>query len=159
RVVLLDHEQVRAPMTAQWLRQLGHDAYVLAGGIAAAAELKGLRSTAAPPLIDLPPIALAEVAQRLRDGRLHVIDLRSSMSYRQEQVESAVWSIRPRLADAVSDPAQTVALVADEPGVAALAALDLTEAGVRDVRLLAGGHAAARAAGLAVAATPDSPGD
>ena len=43
RVVLVDDEEVRAPMTAQWLRQLGHEAYVLAGGVAAAAPLAGLR--------------------------------------------------------------------------------------------------------------------
>jgi hypothetical protein len=43
--------------------------------------------------------------------------------------------------------------------VAALAALDLAEAGVREVRLLAGGHEAARAAGLPMAASPDTPGD
>ena len=47
RVVLVDAEEVRAPMTAQWLRQLGHEAYVLAGGVAAAATLAGLRNVAA----------------------------------------------------------------------------------------------------------------
>jgi rhodanese-related sulfurtransferase len=48
RIVLVDAEEVRAPVTAQWLRQLGHEAYVLAGGLAAAAPLAGLRSVAAP---------------------------------------------------------------------------------------------------------------
>jgi hypothetical protein len=50
-------------------------------------------------------------------------------------------------------------LVADEPGLAALAAVDLAEAGVRDIRLLAGDLVAARAAGLPVVATPDTPDD
>ena len=50
-------------------------------------------------------------------------------------------------------------LVADEPGVAGLAALDLAEAGRTDVRLLAGGHEDWRAAGLPVVATPDDPSD
>ena len=50
-------------------------------------------------------------------------------------------------------------LVADQPEIAALAALDLAEAGCRDVRLLSGGHEAARAAGLPMAATPGDPAD
>jgi hypothetical protein len=85
------------------------------------------------------------------------------MSYRKEHIDGAVWSIRPRIAAAATgphaDPGQTVVLVADEPGVAALAGLDLAEVGARDVRLLAGGHAAARAAGLPMAATADTPSD
>jgi hypothetical protein len=50
-------------------------------------------------------------------------------------------------------------LVADEPGVAALAALDLAEAGCRDTPLLAEGPDAWRRAGLSVIATPDAPPD
>jgi rhodanese-related sulfurtransferase len=169
RVVLVDEEEVRAPMTAQWLRQLGHEACVLEGGIAAARKI-------APPLVpeagtqsklsgtsgvvrDLMPMTPAELAERLRADSVRLVDLRPSMSYRKQHIEGAVWSIRPRVAAAVTDPALPMALVADEPGVAALAALDLAEAGVGDVRLLAGGHEAARAAGLPVAATPDAPGD
>ena len=48
RIVLVDDEDVRAPMTAQWLRQLGHEACVLEGGTAAASKLAGLRNTTAP---------------------------------------------------------------------------------------------------------------
>jgi cystathionine beta-lyase len=59
----------------------------------------------------------------------------------------------------VLDPAAPVALVADEPGVAALAALDLAEADVREVQLLEGGHEAARAAGLPVVPSPGLPND
>jgi hypothetical protein len=50
-------------------------------------------------------------------------------------------------------------LVADERGVAALAAVDLREAGCRDIRLLAGDRETWRAAGLPVVATPDDPPD
>ena len=50
-------------------------------------------------------------------------------------------------------------LVADEPAVAALAALDLAEAGAKDIRLLAGGYEAWRDAGLPVEASPDRPAD
>jgi len=159
RVVLVDDEEVRAPMTAQWLRQLGHEACVLEGGIVAARKLAGLRDTEAPRLQNPAAIAPSELAERLRDGAARLIDLRPSMSFREEHIAGAVWSIRPRIAGAVTDPALAVTLIADEPGVAALAALDLRDAGVRDVRLLTGGHEAARSAGLPVAATPDTPSD
>jgi rhodanese-related sulfurtransferase len=162
RVVLVDGEEVRAPMTAQWLRQLRHEACVLQGGTAAAADLAGLRSLASPPGESSrigAPIAPDEVKARLSDGSVQLIDLRPSMSYRREHLAGAVWSIRPRIAGAITDRAQAVALIADQPGIAALAALDLAEAGIRDVRLLAGGHEAARAAGLRVEATPGTPVD
>ncbi len=49
RLVLADDEQVRAPVVAGWLRQLGHEAWVLDGGIAAAAALIGRNRTGLPP--------------------------------------------------------------------------------------------------------------
>jgi rhodanese-related sulfurtransferase len=159
RVVLADAEEVRAPMTAQWLRQLGHEAYALTGGIAAAATLAGRRNVAASHGSAFNTIAPGELAPGLRDGSIRLLDLRPSMSYRKEHIDGALWVIRPRIAAAIADPAQAVALVADEPGLAELAALDLAEAGARDVRVLAGGHAAARAAGLPTVATPEAPGD
>ena len=159
RIVLLDAEEVRAPMTAQWLRQQGHEACVLEGGMAAAAgcpsPLRGGVRGGGPSATMAPD----EVAARLRDGSARIIDLRPSMSYRKEHIAGAVWSIRPRIAAAIADPAVPVVLVADDPGVAALAAIDLAEAGVREVRLLDGGHAAGRAAGLPVEATRGTPGD
>jgi 3-mercaptopyruvate sulfurtransferase SseA len=50
-------------------------------------------------------------------------------------------------------------LVADEPSVAALAAIDLASAGAGDIRLLAGGFEAWRNAGLPVESSPDFPSD
>lgn len=158
RIVLLDDEGVRAPMTAQWLRQLGHEAYVLEGGVSAAARIQAPR---AAPVRERPgpqPITAAELGERLRDRSVQVIDLRPSMSFRNEHIDQAVWSIRPQVTAAV-DPARTVVLVADQPEIASLAALDLAEAGCRDVHVLLGGHAAARAAGLPVVATPGDPPD
>ena len=156
RIVLLDDEQVRAPMTAQWLRQLGHEAYVLEGGVSSAAQVRAPRATAVQDRPDPEPITAAELGKRLSDQSAQVIDLRASMSYRKEHIDGAAWSIRPLMS---ANPARTVVLVADQPEIAALAALDLAEAGCRDVRLLSGGHAAARAAGLQMVATPGDPPD
>jgi rhodanese-related sulfurtransferase len=158
RLLLVDAEGVRAPVVAAWLRQLGHAAYVLEGGIAAAGKFAWRLPASAPAQPPLRTMAQRELAEALSKGRAQVIDLRPSMAYRKSHIAQAVWSIRPHIA-AAADRSKTVVLVADDPGMAALAALDLREAGCGDIRLLEGGLEAWRAAGLAVAATPDSPPD
>jgi rhodanese-related sulfurtransferase len=157
-IVLVDEEGVRAPMTAQWLCQLGHEACVLEGGLAAAAQVNAPRAASRPAQPAPASISAAELGEGLGNGSVRLIDLRTSMSYRREHIAGAVWSIRPRIT-AAADPSKTVVLVADDPGIAALAALDLAEAGIRDVRVLAGGYEAGKAAGLEVASTPNEPAD
>ena len=128
RLVLLDEEGVRAPVIAGWLRQLGHEACVLEGGVAAAAQVarpqRAIASTPPAPAALTP----AAVADALRAGTAQVVDLRPAMTYRAGHIAQARWSIRPLIANAVADTSKTIALVADERGVAALAALDLAEA-------------------------------
>ncbi len=159
RVLLIDEEGVRAAVIAGWLRQLGHEASVLEGGTAAARPWHWLRP--APALIAHPPQALSalEAAAALKRGGLQVIDLRSSLRYRLGHIAGATWSLRPRLAIALADPAKTIALVADDPGLARLAAIDLAELGCRDIRLMPAEPETWAAAGLAVAATPTEPAD
>jgi rhodanese-related sulfurtransferase len=159
RIVLADGEGVRAPVAAAWLRQLGHEACVLEGGVAAAAKLDWRKPAANSATPASKPMAPRDVAEGLRKGSVEVIDVRPSMAFRKGHIRGAVWSIRPRIAVTAGDRTKTVALVADEPAVAALAALELREAGFDDVRILAGGHAAWVAAGLPVDATPNDPRD
>jgi rhodanese-related sulfurtransferase len=159
RVLLLDEEGVRAPVIAGWLRQLGHEACVLQGGVAAAAQVARPQRKVVSGLPAPAAIAAVALAEALRRGTAQVIDVRPAMSYRAGHIPQARWSIRPRIATAVADTSITVVLIADEPDVAALAALDLAEAGCTDVRLLAGGFDGWRAAGLPVVTTPDDPPD
>jgi rhodanese-related sulfurtransferase len=99
------------------------------------------------------------MAQALDGAAVQAFDLRPAMTLRQGHIAQAKWSIRPRIAAAAERGINTTVLVADEPGVAALAALDLVEAGITDIRLLAGGLADWRAAGLPILVTPDHPAD
>ena len=160
RIVVLDHEQVRAPVAAGWLRQLGHDAFVLEGGTAAAAAHDWRRPVVSSS--DLPwlqPVSAPEAADRLRSGAARVLDLRSGVSYRAGHIAGATWAIRPRIAAEAAGAVGTIILVADDPAVAALAAIDLNEAGAQDIRILAGGYEAWSKAGLPVESSPDRPTD
>lgn len=133
RLVLVDNDGVRAPIVAAWLRQLGHDAYVLEGGLSSGLHLPIDNSGAFPAL---PEIAAAELAQALRDNAVTLIDLRASMAFRKGHIEGSRWSIRPRLAADVLSEGKPVVLVAEQSAVAALAALELPEALRGSVRWL-----------------------
>ena len=155
RLVLLDDEGVRAPVTAAWLCQLGHEACVIDGGVRAAAKLQWPR-----PVVPSPPalasIAPQELAVALKQRRVRIIDVRPGMSFRRGHVAEARWSIRPRLEAAGREHGTSLVLVADAPALAALAAVDLAEAGHRDIRVLAGEEASWRAAGLPVIDSADA---
>jgi rhodanese-related sulfurtransferase len=158
RLVLVDTEGVRAPVTAAWLRQLGHEACVLEGGVRAAAKLAWPRTNKPAP-VPLPSIGPQELAVALHEGRVRIIDLRLGMSFRTGHIPEARWSIRPRLAAVGCAHDKSIVLVAEEPWLAALAAVDLAETGHRDIRVLAGGQEAWRASGLPVAGSADDPTD
>ncbi|VVE18592.1 rhodanese-like domain-containing protein [Pandoraea fibrosis] len=157
RVVLFDNDGVRAPIVASWLRQLGHDAYVLRDGLASGASLPASESAVGTTL---PEIDVATLAAALAEGTVTVVDVRPSMSYRRAHVAGAQWAIRPHLPTLPAS--RNIVLIAEERGIAELFAADwrLEHAGdSRAVSVLAGGFKAWAAAGLAVESTPDLPPD
>ncbi|MEN3355171.1 MAG: hypothetical protein V7640_3329 [Betaproteobacteria bacterium] len=156
RIVLLDSEGVRAPVVASWLKQLGCDAYVLENGLRA-----GVRASTptAPALPALTKISPAELKRALDGNECRVFDLGSSMSFRKAHIPGSRWSIRPRLVEAARTAKGAIVLVAAEATVARVAAIDLLEAGLNDVKLLEGGLAAWTAAGYPTDASPAVPED
>ena len=82
------------------------------------------------------------------------------MEYRKGHLEGALWSIRPHLSSTLSIVSpSTIVLVAEQPGIAELAAIDLHEAGISDVRLLESPETSWREAELPIEATPGKPPD
>jgi rhodanese-related sulfurtransferase len=164
-IVLADSDGIRAPMVAAWLRQLGHDARLVSDDGAtreafAAARIGAKRA----PGFDATRIRMAEMAPAslaasLAGGAAKAVDLRASGDYRTAHVPGSTWSIRPRIATDVADKDKTVVLIADDPAVAKLAALDLREAGIADVALLAGGINGWRADGRETASSATVPAD
>lgn len=153
RIVVIDSERVRAPVCASWLAQMGHEVYVLTEGVQA-----GLRVEPGP-LPRLPALAklsVGELAEFMRTGTL--LDLRSSAAFRKSHIEGARWSIRPLIATHAGST-RPLALLADDPAVARLAALDLVAAGASAPRLVDGTLEQCAATGLKLVSTPNEPAD
>jgi len=154
RVVLIDSDGVRARMTGSWLVQMGlREVYVLgrSRGVAEAGpehvRVLGLGDGVA----SLPA---RELAQLQACGEAVVIDLDTSLVYREQHIPGAWFCIRARLAEALPRlPEQGALVLTSRDGVlASLAAPELQALTKRPVRVLAGGTAAWRAAGLPLAA-------
>ncbi|MEZ5849109.1 MAG: rhodanese-like domain-containing protein [Hyphomicrobiaceae bacterium] len=165
RLVLADSDGIRAPMVAAWLRQLGHDVSLIADNAQARAAFAAADVAAKrKPAFDHTRIRMREaspqdVSALLWGGGGIALDLRSSAEYRKGHIPGSVWSIRPRVADAVTDPSKPVVLVADDPAIAKIAALDLAEAGVAHVSILAGGIRAWQADGQKLNTSETTPPD
>ena len=81
------------------------------------------------------------------------------MNFRKAHIPGSRWSTRVRLAADARDKGHSVVLVSEAADVARLAAVDLFEAGVTDVKLLDGGLSAWTRAGYATVSSPADPPD
>ena len=160
RIVLCCDTGLRAALAAFWLRQLGYE--VLVAPIEADLRALPARRIVKPAAdcggADMIPARRA--LKRLREGA-RLIDLRPSQAFRAGHVAGAVWGVRPRLGRVAARIGATreAILVADTPEMAQVAALDLREAGVRRIAIIAGGHEALVREGAAIEASPSSPPD
>ena len=148
RVVLVDDTGVRAHMTASWLRRMGWDAAVL-DGVLDGVELERVVPAAKS---DIFPLAGPEPAtvqpSELQANPAVLVDLALSRQHRQGHIPGAWFAIRARLAEGLEQlPAQGDLVLTSEDGtIARFAAAELRTR--RPVRVLAGGTAAWKAAGL-----------
>jgi rhodanese-related sulfurtransferase len=148
RIVLIDDKEVRAAMTASWLRQMGwKDVYVLVeSGTETSRPIPTILESGAPVGAMIDSAALKEMLSR---NEATVIDLSLSRDYQFGHIPGAWFAIRNRLDRALKKiPVRGTLVLTSEDG--ALARLATTEAGAlasAPVRALAGGNAAWQAAG------------
>ena len=156
RIVLVDAAEVRAVMTASWLRQMGwKDVFVLAEPGSETGRLQPpVLGPAPPPELRIDCAGLAELIAR---NDATIVDLSLSRDYRKAHIPDSWFAIRSRLAPALAKiPLRGTLMLTSEDGV--LAGLTAPEALAlvdRPVRFLDGGNAAWRAAGLTL--TADDP--
>jgi rhodanese-related sulfurtransferase len=148
RIVLIDPAEVRAVMTASWLRQMGwRDVYVLAE------EGRATEPPATPILGNPPPpelrIDCGTLAELIARDEATVIDLSLSRDYLKGHIPGAWFAIRSRLERALAKISLRATLVlTSEDGVLAGRAISEARALVdHPVRALDGGNAAWLACG------------
>jgi rhodanese-related sulfurtransferase len=153
RVVLVDDAEVRAIMTASWLRQMGwSEVFVLAAaGDQTGWPAPSLLGSAPPPELRIDCAGLAELMAR---GEATIVDLSLSRDYRRAHIPGAWFAIRSRLARALARiaPRGTLVLTSEDGVLAGLAAPEAAVLVDAPVRALAGGNAAWLAAGRTLTA-------
>jgi rhodanese-related sulfurtransferase len=150
RIVLIDPAEVRAVMTASWLRQMGwRDVFVLA-------EEGHETEAPAAPILGLPLAAelcidCAGLAELIARDDATIVDLSLSRDYLKAHIPGAWFAIRSRLERAlVKIPLRGTLVLTSEDGVLAGRAIADVRALVdRSVRALDGGNAAWLASGRA----------
>jgi rhodanese-related sulfurtransferase len=149
RIVLCDDAEVRALMTAAWLKQMGwKDVYVLPeAGQKPEQEIGEPQSTVlGTPAVD----AAIDASKILEIDNVSVIDLSTSPHYRRGHIPGSWFAIRSRLGRALPKiPPRDAVILTSEDGVLASLAVEearaLTEA---PVHWLKGGNAAWAAVGF-----------
>ena len=149
RIVLTDDAEVRAAMTASWLRQMGFaDVFVLAetGTESGRPKIPMLESDTPSEAASVGCAALTELLSR---NAVTVVDLSLSRNYLNGHIPGAWFAIRTRLARALENISLHGALVltSEDGALARLAVVEAAALADRPVRFLQGGNAAWRAAG------------
>jgi rhodanese-related sulfurtransferase len=145
RIVVCDDKEVRALMTAAWLKQMGWpDVYVLPEAGSETGEPETiLLGTASPDRAVNFSVALAT-------DNVSIIDLSTSPVYRSGHIPGAWFAIRSRLEHALAKiaPRGDVILTSEDGVLASLAVNDARALTERPVFWLNGGNAAWAAAGF-----------
>ncbi|RAM62846.1 sulfurtransferase [Herbaspirillum rubrisubalbicans] len=140
RLILLDHEQIRAPVVASWLHQLGFEVAVLAQGIATPLQLP-LEQASQTHTASIAQADVQAATRQVKQRQALLLDVRSSESYLKEHALTSQWLIRPRIGSWIkAQPSlpEQVFLVADSAAAAALVAHDLRQAGVKELAWIGG---------------------
>jgi len=166
RIVLVDDDGVRAVMTASWLVQMGWkrvSVLELAGQpVVTGVEGRSIPELEAARVATVAPVELQALLDR---DEATVVDLGPSLAYEAGHIPGAWFAVRARLGESLARVPRRRVLVLTSPDavLARLAAAELGDAGFAEIRVLEGGAAAWRGAGLPLAtgreAMADEPDD
>jgi rhodanese-related sulfurtransferase len=164
RLVLVDDDGVRARMAGGWLRQMGGwEVHALQARPEDLAERGPPRPPDCPEATAVPAeaIAPADLAGLLGSNGVEVVQLSRSLEFREGHIPGARWGVRTRLAALAPFAAdgRPVVLAAEDETLARLAVPEVRGLTTAPVRVLGGGLAAWRAAGLPLRADRRTPAD
>ena len=155
RVVCVDDTGPRALTTASWLRQMGWQAYVLEGGADSGPRAQGAYLPDLPDTGDggVDTVSAKMLAVANRRAKALILDFTRSLDYAKGHIPGARFAIRARLAETLPglDQREMVVLTSDDGRLARFAAAEAQAAAKVPVKILAGGNAAWRRDGLALA--------
>ena len=151
RVVLIDPARVRSVMTASWLVQMGwNEVFVLEpegeDGFSGGQTESGPRKRPVAGFRQWETVGAPEVLR----SAMTIVDLSSSLRYRDFHISGAWWAVRSRLAEARArvGPATDLVLTSEDGVLAHLAAGEAASLWPdARVRVLDGGNSAWRGAG------------
>jgi rhodanese-related sulfurtransferase len=147
RILLVDHDGIRAPVVAHWLVQAGYETATVD-----AAFVSGLRGLQRPDI----PLATETTDDAPPDPHAVVLDLRSSEAHQTSRPAGSVWTTRARVFETLrargADHDTPLVLSAECATLAQarIVARDLREAGHARVTLAAPGIGEWERAGFAV---------
>ena len=164
RIVLVDDDGVRARMAGGWLRELGGwEVHALLARPEDLTERGAPRPPECPEVDAVPAEAIspAELSASLASGGAEVVQLSRSLEFRDGHIPGARWGVRTRLASLApfASDGRPVVLAAEDEVMARLAVPELRGLTAAPVRVLEGGMAAWRGAGLPLRADRRTPAD
>ncbi|MEA3133710.1 MAG: hypothetical protein QOG17_1556 [Gammaproteobacteria bacterium] len=149
RIVLADHDGVRANMSASWLAQMGWDVSVLSDIAGEKDWDHGHFRPSLPPPPPIIGIGVDALAALVTEQQVTIIDFGRSAEYQRGHLPGAWLALRSQLASvalAVS-PKLPIVLTSSDGALAAYVAPELERRTGLEARVLAGGTAAWMAAG------------
>jgi rhodanese-related sulfurtransferase len=151
-IILSDDDGIRADMAGSWLAQMGWSVYVIDPTDHSGEEEVGPWRPLLAPRPSSRTIAVAEVAARLEDDDLVVLDLATSQRYRAGHVPGARFVLRSELIERLRELSEScIVLTSPDAVLAEFAAAEVTERGglaESEIYVLEGGTNAWRSAGL-----------
>ena len=150
RIVLVADDEIRAPITASWLAQMGWEVAVLRDARAEDFSEHGTPAGRVPPGSQVEEISAPQLAQQLREPGTVVLDFTTSANYVARHIPGAYWLIRSQLRQAleVIPSAERYVVTCGSSLLARYAVPEVAALTGKPVRLLSGGTLAWIDAGL-----------
>lgn len=152
RIVLIADDEIRAPITASWLAQMGWEVAVLRDARAEDFSERGTPAGRVPPGPQVEEIAPQQLAAQLREPGTVVLDFTTSANYVARHIPGAYWLVRSQLRQAleVLPSAERYVVTCGSSLLARYAVPEVAALTGKPVQLLSGGTLAWIDAGLAL---------